>query len=88
MLSKIKRSYGLATMVNHYEEHGHPLHSHVMPVYQTSSFGFKDMQEAEETFSGLNKENFVYTRGRNPNAISLAKKIEVTRRRFRRSSWS
>ena len=77
MLSKIKRSYGLATMANHYEEHSHPLHSHVMPVYQTSSFGFKDMQEAEETFSGLNKENFVYTRGRNPNAISLAKKIAM-----------
>ena len=76
-MSDIKRSYGLGTIANHYEEHGHPLHSHVMPVYQTSSFGFKDMEEAEETFSGINKENFVYTRGRNPNTISLAKKIAM-----------
>ena len=76
-MSDIKRSYGLGTIANHYEEHGHPLHSHVMPVYQTSSFGFNDMEEAEETFSGINKENFVYTRGRNPNAISLAKKIAM-----------
>lgn len=76
-MSKIKRSYGLCTIANHYEEHDHPLHSHVMPVYQTSSFGFHDMAEAEATFSGANKENFVYTRGRNPNAISLAKKIAM-----------
>jgi methionine-gamma-lyase len=76
-LSAIKRSYGLGTIANHYEEHGHPLHSHVMPIYQTSSFGFKDMVEAQETFSGINKENFVYTRGRNPNTISLAKKIAM-----------
>ena len=73
----IKRSYGLGTIANHYEEHGHPLHSHVMPIYQTSSFGFKDMVEAQETFSGINKDNFVYTRGRNPNTISLAKKIAM-----------
>jgi methionine-gamma-lyase len=76
-LSAIKRSYGLSTIANHYEEHNHSLHSHVMPIYQTSSFGFKDMAEAEETFSGRNKDNFVYTRGRNPNAISLAKKIAM-----------
>jgi methionine-gamma-lyase len=76
-VSEIKRGYGLGTIANHYEEHDHPLHSHVMPVYQTSSFGFKDMAEAEETFSGLNKQNFVYTRGRNPNAIALAKKIAM-----------
>jgi methionine-gamma-lyase len=76
-LPAIKRSYGLGTIANHYEEHGHPLHSHVMPIYQTSSFGFKDMVEAQETFSGINKDNFVYTRGRNPNTISLAKKIAM-----------
>lgn len=76
-MSAIKRSYGLGTIANHYEEHGHPLHSHVMPIYQTSSFGFKDMVEAQETFSGINKDNFVYTRGRNPNTISLAKKIAM-----------
>lgn len=76
-MSAIKRSYGLSTIANHYEEHDHPLHSHVMPIYQTSSFGFKDMVEAEETFAGINKENFVYTRGRNPNTISLAKKIAM-----------
>lgn len=87
-MSELKRSYGLATIVNHYDEHNHPLHAHVMPVYQTSSFGFDNMAEAEETFSGRNKENFVYTRGRNPNAISLAKnqmqRFETERQQFRK----
>lgn len=76
-MSTIDRRFGLSTIANHYEEHDHPLHSHVMPIYQTSSFGFKDMQEAEETFAGINKDNYVYSRGRNPNAISLAKKIAM-----------
>ena len=68
----IKRSYGLGTIANHYEEHGHPLHSHVMPIYQTSSFGFKDMVEAQETFSGINKDNFVYARRLTKSPVKLS----------------
>ena len=62
----IKRSYGLGTIANHYEEHGHPLHSHVMPIYQTSSFGFKDMVEAQETFFQRMKTDILILRSVSP----------------------
>ena len=70
---KLKYTYDLSTLLNHYDEHDHPLHSHAMPIFQTSSFGFKNMDEAVDTFKGVDQEHFVYTRGRNPNAIHLAK---------------
>ena len=76
-MSEIKRAYGLGTLANHYEEHGHPLHSHTSPIYQTSSFGFETVNEAVDTFSGVDRDHYVYTRGRNPNAIALAKKIAM-----------
>lgn len=76
-MSKLSRKYELGTIVNHYGEHGHPLHSHTSPVYRTSSFGFDSIDEAEQAFTGVDKEHYVYTRGRNPNAIELAKKIAL-----------
>ncbi|MEM7282478.1 MAG: PLP-dependent aspartate aminotransferase family protein [Pseudomonadota bacterium] len=76
-MSEIKRQSGIATLANHYEEHGFPLDAHVSPIFQTSSFGFDNMAQAAEIFSGVDKEHYVYTRGRNPNAIALAKKIAI-----------
>jgi len=76
-LTEIDRSYGLATIANHYDEHDHPFHAHTSPVYQTSSFGFTNVDEAVKTFAGIDQEHYVYTRGRNPNAIALARKIAM-----------
>ncbi|MCP3675659.1 MAG: aminotransferase class I/II-fold pyridoxal phosphate-dependent enzyme [Gammaproteobacteria bacterium] len=76
-MGKLKYTYNINTLMNHFNEHDHPLHSHTMPIFQTSSFGFTDMDEAVKTFSGEDQEHFVYTRGRNPNILHLAKKIAL-----------
>ena len=76
-MSEIDKKCGLGTIMNHAGEHGHPLHAHTSPIYQTSSFGFDSIDEAAKTFVGIDKEHYVYSRGRNPNAIALAKKIAL-----------
>ncbi len=76
-MSEVNAKLGLSTLANHYEEHGFPLDAHVSPIFQTSSFGFESMSQAADIFSGADKEHYVYTRGRNPNAIALAKKIAL-----------
>ena len=76
-MSDLNKKYGLGTIANHYGEHDYPLHAHTSPIYQTSSFGFDSVDEAVDTFVGVDKEHYVYTRGRNPNAIALAKKIAL-----------
>ena len=71
-----KQTYsGISTLVNHVGEHGHHLRSHVMPIYQTTTFGFDDVSSALDTFTFKDMESYVYTRGRNPNSIHLAEKI-------------
>ena len=66
---------GIGTLVNHIGEHKHHLRAHVMPIYQTTTFGFDDVSSAIDTFSYKDSESFVYTRGRNPNSLHLADKI-------------
>ncbi|MBT8114333.1 MAG: aminotransferase class I/II-fold pyridoxal phosphate-dependent enzyme [Arenicella sp.] len=66
---------GMGTLVNHVGEHHHHLRAHVMPIYQTTTFGFDDVASAIDTFTFKDSESFVYTRGRNPNSLHLADKI-------------
>lgn len=68
-------SRGIGTLVNHVGEHKHHLRAHVMPIYQTTTFGFDDVSSALDCFSFKDTESYVYTRGRNPNSIQLAEKI-------------
>lgn len=65
----------MGTLVNHVGEHHHHLRAHVMPIYQTTTFGFDDVASAIDTFTFKDSESFVYTRGRNPNSLHLADKI-------------
>ena len=37
---KVKPEHGMSTIVNHVGEGGHHKHAHLMPRYQTSTFGF------------------------------------------------
>ncbi|MFT4636499.1 MAG: methionine-gamma-lyase [Arenicella sp.] len=73
--STIAKIRGIGTLVNHVAEHKHHLRAHVMPIYQTTTFGFDDVASALDCFSFKDTESFVYTRGRNPNSIQLAEKI-------------
>ena len=51
-----------------------PHHTHIAPIYQTSTFAFPDVQTGADIYAGKN-DGFVYTRVDNPNARQLAKKL-------------
>lgn len=67
---------GLSTLVNHVGEGHNPQHSHVTPIYQTSTFSFPDVETGAATFKGQNN-GYVYTRFNNPNFEQLSAKYAV-----------
>lgn len=71
----ISNSRRFATVVNHLGEHDDGRFSHTMPIYQTSTFGFVDVEDAGAVLGDRTKGRYVYTRGSNPNARHLATKI-------------
>jgi methionine-gamma-lyase len=64
----------IGTLVNHYTEEGHARHSHVAPIYQSSTFSFPDVQAGADIFTGKS-DAYTYTRLDNPNARQLAQKL-------------
>lgn len=66
----------LATLLSHYMEGEDPLHAHLTPIYQTSTFSFPDVETGAGSISGENT-GFVYTRTDNPNPRQLAAKIAL-----------
>lgn len=66
---------GLGTIANHTGEHNDSRFAHTMPIYQTSTFGFQDGQDAVDVLGSSIENRYVYTRGGNPNARHLARKI-------------
>lgn len=75
-MKKLTHKLGLSTLVTHYGEGDNPLHAHISPIFQTSTFTFPDVQTGADIFAGKN-EGFSYTRADNPNARQLASKIAV-----------
>ena len=73
-MTKVKPEHGMGTVVNHVGEGSHDLHSHLMPIYQTSTFGFDTVDDAADVFAGRVK-GYAYTRTHNPNFDHLANKI-------------
>lgn len=71
---KVKPEHGMGTIVNHLGEGSHDKHSHLMPIYQTSTFGFDTVDDAADVFAGRVK-GYAYTRTHNPNMDHLANKI-------------
>lgn len=71
---KVKPEHGMGTIVNHVGEGSHDLHSHLMPIYQTSTFGFDSVDDAADVFAGR-KKGYAYSRTHNPNHDHLAGKI-------------
>ncbi len=64
---------GIGTIVTHYQEGDHPLHAHIMPIFQTSTFGFPDPETARAVFTG-ERQGYLYSRAGNPNADQVARK--------------
>ncbi len=72
-MKRLPPDAGISTIVTHYLEDEHPFHAHIMPIYQTSTFGFPDTSTAQAVFRG-EKKGYLYTRAANPNADHVAKK--------------
>jgi methionine-gamma-lyase len=67
-------SHSISTLVTHVGEDDNPHHTHVSPIYQTSTFNFPDVA----TGAGIvarTEPGYYYTRLANPNLDQLAKKI-------------
>ena len=67
---------GMGTLVNHVAEGNNPLHAHVIPIYQTSTFSFPDVANGAAIFNGK-EDGYVYTRWNNPNLDQIARKYAV-----------
>ncbi|NPA91809.1 MAG: PLP-dependent transferase [Chloroflexi bacterium] len=72
-MNRLPVNAGISTIVTHYLEGDHPLHAHIMPIFQTSTFGFPDAETARAVFRG-EREGYLYTRAANPNSDQLAQK--------------
>jgi methionine-gamma-lyase len=69
-------SHNISTLVTHVGEDDNPHHTHVSPIYQTSTFNFPDVA----TGAGIvarTQPGYYYTRLANPNLDQLAKKIAI-----------
>ena len=69
-------NHSLSTLVTHIGEDDNPHHTHVTPIYQTSTFNFPDVA----TGAGIvarTQPGYYYTRLGNPNLDQLARKIAV-----------
>ncbi len=67
---------GMSTLVNHVDEGTDPLHSHTMPIYQTSTFTFDSTESGASLFKN-ETDGYIYTRWGNPNLNHLAVKYAV-----------
>ncbi|NPV76431.1 MAG: PLP-dependent transferase [Anaerolineae bacterium] len=68
--------FGISTLVTHVAEGEDPLHAHVSPIYQTSTFGFENVDHSAAIFQP-DKPGYFYTRLGNPNQSQAARKIAV-----------
>ncbi|MBN2148205.1 MAG: aminotransferase class I/II-fold pyridoxal phosphate-dependent enzyme [Anaerolineales bacterium] len=67
---------GMSTLVTHYTEAANPLHAHVTPIYQTSTFTFPDTATGAAIVGG-EQPGYFYTRLTNPNLEQYARKIAL-----------
>ncbi len=66
----MKHKLGFTTRSLHADPHDKPHRAHVMPIFQTSSFGFDDAEQGAEIFAGREK-GYIYTRMGNPTTTAL-----------------
>jgi methionine-gamma-lyase len=69
-------NHSLSTLVTHVGEDDNPQHSHVSPIYQTSTFNFPDVATGAGIVARTDP-GYYYTRLGNPNLDQLAKKIAI-----------
>lgn len=65
-----------STRIIHSEGHDKPLHAHVTPIFQTSSFVFDTPEEGRALFAG-EKSGFIYSRLGNPTVQAFENLMAV-----------
>jgi methionine-gamma-lyase len=75
-MTSFNPQHGLSTLVTHTGEGIDPLHAHVTPIYETSTFEFESVAAGAARFEGKDP-GYIYTRLDNPNIRALAEKIAV-----------
>jgi methionine-gamma-lyase len=75
-MTRIDPKLGISSLVNHVGEGENPHHSHVTPIYQTSTFSFPDVATGAGIFRN-ELPGYIYTRLKNPNLDQLAFKYAV-----------
>jgi methionine-gamma-lyase len=75
-MAKYNSKLGIGSLVNHAGESGHASHSHINPIYQTSTFSFPDVDFGAAIFKG-EEPGYYYTRIKNPNLELLARKYAL-----------
>lgn len=68
--------YGIGTHAIHHGEGSDALGAHLQPIYQTSTFGFADIDAGQAVMTG-EKPGFAYTRSGNPTIEHLANKYAL-----------
>lgn len=68
--------FGLGTLVTHLGEGQDPMHAHVMPIYQTSTYSFENVDTGAGIFKG-EVPGYVYSRLNNPNTVHLAERLAM-----------
>lgn len=69
-----KDKKGIGTTAIHTGEGNHPYHSHVAPIFPTSTFAFPDVATGQAIWRG-EVPGHIYTRLSNPNLDQLAEKV-------------
>lgn len=68
------KEWGMATRALHVGEEFNPTRAHAFPIFQTGTFVFETLEEAEKVFKGELGE-YCYTRIDNPNFREVEEKI-------------
>jgi methionine-gamma-lyase len=69
-------NHSISTLAVHVGEDQNPHHSHVSPIYQTSTFNFPDVATGAGIVARA-ESGYYYTRLANPNLDQLARKIAI-----------
>jgi methionine-gamma-lyase len=74
IMERARPNHGFGTHAIHASELADPFGSHTTPLYQSSVFGFPDVETGQEIFAGR-REGYVYTRWGNPTTRVLERRI-------------
>ncbi|MEE9400298.1 MAG: PLP-dependent transferase, partial [Dehalococcoidales bacterium] len=75
IMKRLPINYGFSSHAIHAGELTNDIcQAHVAPIYQTSTFGFKDVEQGRRQFTGKEK-GYIYSRWYNPTVEAIEEKV-------------